>query len=274
LGIDFNQPGPPRERLRDEQFAGLSLEDLFSQVNKSNRVVFHRVLVTKVSAIDEDYLLRQLSSNDAPRMKLAFAGLGAIGTSRAFEVVKSYIEASENADATVRAAAFGAFAWMPGSLTLGIARQWFRREEWYLQVAAGHVIENHATVEDIPLLTEVLRTPGIANREDSRLSSAMEAFKLFKGIGRVPELEAVFHLAGDCYDRYRAAEAMYATAPAHFVDQYAFECLWDCHWDTRAFGCETVSLSTPGVLSRLRELAADPYEISQVREPAQARLGK
>jgi hypothetical protein len=161
---------------------------------------------------------------------------------------------------------------MPGSLTLETARQWFRSKEWRFHIAAGGILENHATPEDIPLLIEALRTPETLRREDFRLSSALKAMARFEGIGPVPELEHIFCEAQDCFDRYRAADAMAATSPAHFTAEYAFECLWDCHWDTRKLGCEMVSLSMDGALDRMRELAADTNESEDVRKQAQARL--
>ncbi len=161
---------------------------------------------------------------------------------------------------------------MPGSLTLETARQWFRRKEWYLHVAAGGILENHATPEDIPLLIEALRTPETIRREDFRLASALKAMTRFECIGPVPELERIFCEAQSCFDRYRAANAMAATSPVHFTADYAFECLWDCHWDTRELGCEMVSLSADGTIERLRELVTDPNESESLREQARTRL--
>jgi len=193
-------------------------------------------------------------------------------TRRAFEAVKAYIEASENADSRVRAEAFRAIAKMPGSLTLDTGRRWFRCKQWYLHVPGGEILENHATLEDIPLLIEALRTPATLRNEDFRLSSALDALARFNGIGPIPKLEQIFDQAPDCFDRHRAANATAVTAPAQFRDQYAFECLWDCHWNTRKLGCETVSLSVPGALDRLREIEADECEFNEVREAAQERL--
>ena len=272
VGIAYDQPSPPRERPSEEYLAGLSLGDLFAQVDKSNYIRFWRILPEKVLAAEEGYLLQQLATGDAYRMILAFRGLGHLGTPRAFDVVKSYIEASENADSIVRRRAFLAMEEMPASLTLDLARQWFRRKEWYLHIPAGGILERHAALEDVPLLIEALRTPETLRYEDFRLSSALDALARFDGIGPVPELEEVFRQVQHCFGRYRAANAMEATAPVEFASKYAFECLWDCHWDTRKLGCEVVSLSTPGVLERLREIAADAAQPESVREAAQERL--
>jgi hypothetical protein len=245
--------------------------DLFSLVDESNRITFWRVLPEKVSPEDEDYLLRQLTTGDPHRMILAFRGLGELGTPRAFDVVKAYIEGGENADRKVRLRAVLAIEEMPGSLTLDTARQWFRRREHHLQIPAGGILENHATLEDVPLLIEALRTAETLRGEDFRLSSALNAPARFDGFGWIPELEQVFCEAQDCFWRYHAAKAMAATAPVEFASEYAFECLWDCHDDTRALGCEMVNLSTPGVLERLREITEDAVESDDVRRAAQER---
>jgi hypothetical protein len=272
VGIAYDQPCPPRERPSDEYLAGLSLADLFSQADKSNYMGSLRVLPGKVSPDDEDYLLQQLATGDRYRMILAFRGLGDLGTPRAFDVVKSYLEASENADSIVRRRAFEAMEEMPASLTLDLARQWFRRKEWHLQVAAGCVLERHAAREDVPLLIEALRTPETIRCEDSRLDRALRTMARFDGIGPVPELEQVFCQVPDCFSRYYAANAMQITSPVGFASKYAFECLWDCHWHTRELGCEVANLSTPGVVERLRELAADGNESDSVGPAAQERL--
>ncbi len=272
VAIAYDQPSPPKKKPSEEYLASLSLEDLFALVDESNRTRFWRVLPEKVSADDEDYLLEQLSTGDPHRMVLAFRGLGELGTPRAFEAVKSYIEGSENADPRVRARAFQAIAEMPGSRTLETARQWFRRKEHHLQIPAGDILENHATLDDVPLLIEALRTPETVRYEDFRLSSALDALARLDGIGPIPELEQVFRQVQHCFGRYRAAHAMAVTAPVEFASEYAFECLWDCHDDTRALGCEMVSLSSPGALERLREIAADEAEADNVRQAAQERL--
>lgn len=65
---------------------------------------------------------------------------------------------------------------------------------------------------------------------------------------------------------------MQITASAEFASKYAFECLWDCHWDTRKLGCKVANLSAPGVMERLRELATDENESDSMRQAAQERL--
>jgi hypothetical protein len=272
VGIAYDQPPAPEEEWNEIDPWDLSLEELFSQVSESHWIGFWLVLPEKVSDEDEDYLLGQLATGNPERMILAFRGLGHVGTPRAFEAVKSYIEASENADRRARHLAIKALEEMPASLTLDLARQWFRRKEWYLHVPAGGILERHTALEDVPLLIEALGAPETIRGEDRRLGHALRALTRFDGIGPIPELERVFCEVGDWGWRYYAARAMKITAPAEFASQYAFECLWDWHDGIRALGCEVVNLSKPGALKRIREIAADENEYDDVREAAQERL--
>lgn len=271
VGLRYDHP-PTEDKVTDADVEGLSVAELLSTVDKARFHPSRRALIERVSAEDEDQLLESLSSDNEYRGMLAFCGLGELGTPRAFEAVRSFIEAGRDANPKVRRRAFEAMERMPGSLSLETARRWFRRKEWYLHVAAGGILENHAAPEDISLLLEALRTPETIRREDFRLSSALDAMARFEGIGPVPELEHIFCEAQSCFDRYRAATAMASTSPVHFTAGYAFECLWDCHWDTRELGCEMVSLSADGAIERLRQLAADPNESKDTRQTARKRL--
>jgi hypothetical protein len=130
-------------------------------------------------------------------------------------------------------------------------------------------LEKHALPEDVPLLTEALRTPDAFRGEDPRLSGVLGALARFEGFGRIPELEHLFCQVENSFWRFYVAQAMAATAPVEFASEYAFECLWDCDKYARALGCEKVSLSTPGALERLRELAADVCEYDDTWQAAQ-----
>ncbi len=272
VGIPYDQPPAPREKLSEEYLAGLSLEDLFSLVGESNCGAFRRVLPEKVAVSDEDYLLRQLAMGDTYRVILALAGLGKLGTPRAFDAVKVCIQGIESADRKVRWQAEQAMEEMPGSLTLDTARQWFRCPEHHLQSAAASILEKHAIREDVPLLTEALRTPDALRGEDPRLSGVLAALARFDGFGRIPELEQLFCQIENSFWRGYIAKAMIVTAPVEFASKYAFECLWDCDDYTRDLGCEKVSLSIPGALERLRELAADVCEYDDTWKIARKRL--
>ncbi len=272
LGIDYDHPSPPPKEMTETQVQGLSLEEAFTLVDESNRARFGRFLPEKVSLEDEAYLLQQLSSDNRCRVMLAFRGLGAIGTPNAFAAVKSYIEGAENADRSVRRYAYLAIEAMPAELTLETARLWFRSGKNHLHIPAGGILEQHATIEDVPMLAEALRDPNTLACDDFRLMDTLRALAQFDGIGPIPELETVFCEVRNCRRRFDAAVAMEITAPVHFQHNYAFECLWDCHCETQILGCQTVSLTIPGALERLRELAADENEDEDVREAAQRRL--
>ena len=269
--VEMDIPDPPREEAFPDPM-DLTLPELFHWAGKIVYWKLRVALECKVTLADESLLLENLNHKHKCGVALAFEGLGILGTPEAFATVKLFLENSEHADGFHRRYAFEAFADMPPELTLETARQWFLSDSWYLQVAAGGVFENHATVDDVPLLVDVLRSPQTLAREDCRLSFALESLAQCDGIGHIPEIEAVFCGTQSCYDRYRAAVAMETTAPHVFRHQFAFECLRDCHWYTRGFACQEVSLSGPGVLEALKEIADDPCESERVRSAAQERL--
>jgi len=270
MGIAYDQPPAPSNKMTEAEISELSLREMFASVDESTRGCFWRFLPEKVSPDDEDFLLQHVASKDWCRRVLAFRGLGQLSTPRAFEAIKSYIEVTTDRDQGARRYAYIAIEAMPPELTLETARVWFQSGRHHLHIPAGGILARYATLDDVPMLIEELRTPETVRCEDFRLSDALEALALFGGLGPIPELETVFHEVAHCRQRYRAAMAMDVTAPVHFQREYAFECLWDCHYETRTLGCETVSLTEPGALERLKELAAD--EDDDVREAAQARI--
>lgn len=285
LAQAFHQYCPPDAtkspgRKKCKTFPGLmelSIDELFTIMDRPNRSVFYKVaqaLEQKVSEEDEELLLKSLSDENDFKVMLALKGLGILGTPRAFEAVKSIIELTEEPHSRIRAHAFDAIAQMPPSLSLDIGRNWFQQDEWHLQVAGGTILENHATPEDIPLLINVLKNPKTIQCEDFRLSSALEAFWRLDGIGHIPEIENVFVVVPHSYHRWRAAYAMATTAPDVFQAHYAYECLWDCHDDTRICGCENASLSQPGVLARLNEISEDSNEDDEVRAAAKLAINE
>ena len=268
---DAIQPSARKKRKTFTDLTELSIRELFSMMDRPDKPPFYKAaqaLEQKVSLVDEDLLLKNLSNENDYKAMLALKGLGILGTPRAFEGVKSIIEFTKEPHSRIRARAFDAIAQMPASLSLETGRKWFQQDEWPLQVAGGAILENHATSEDIPLLVNVLKNPKTIQCKDFRLSSALEAFWRFDSIGHIPEIENVFVVVPHSYQRWRAACAMATTAPDVFQTNYAYECLWDCHNDTRICGCENVSLSQPDVLARLNEISEDSNEDDEVREAA------
>lgn len=276
LAKAFDQLCPPEaieSFMRKEgkppiDLTGLSVAELFAMTEKPIFYKAAEALEQKLSEKDEQLLLDNLSQDDDYNAKLALKGLSLLGTSAAFEAVKAFIESGEKPRSSVRSHAVKAIGRMPASLSLESARQWFQRKEWHLHVAGGEILSNHATPDDVPLLVDALRTPETIQCEDWRLGNALEAFWRLDGIGHIPEIENVFLAVQHSYYRRDAAWAMDSTAPDVFQANYAYECLWDCHDDTRICGCETVSLSQPGALARLKEIAEDPYESERVRDSA------
>jgi len=251
--------------------ADLSISELFTLVDRPDRPLFYKIfqpLEQRVTQEGEELLLKNLSAKNEDRIILALKGLAVLGTPKAFEAVKSIIEFTKEPHSRVRAHAFTAISQMPASLSLAMAREWFQKSEWYYQVAGGKILVNHATLDDIPLLVQALNDPQIIKCDDFRLGNTLEALERFEGIGHIPEIENIFLIIPHSYHRCRAAQAMASTAPDVFQAQYAYECLWDCHWDTRIGGCYNVALSHPGALARLKEIAEDPNESDRVRQAA------
>ena len=252
--------------------ADLSISELFTLADRPDRPLLYKIfqpLEKKVTQEDEALLLSNLSATNEDRIILALKGLAVLGTPKAFEAVKSIIEFTKEPHSRIRGHAFTAIGKMPPSLSLEIAREWFQKNEWYYQVAGGEILANHATPDDIPLLVRALNDPQIIKSDDFRLGNTLEALERFEGIGHIPEIENIFLIIPHSYHRCRAAQAMASTAPDVFQAQYAYECLWDCHWDTRIVGCYNVALSHPGALARLKEIAEDSNESDNVRQAAQ-----
>ena len=269
---------PPQKKNKPPpEPSELTTGELFTLVDKPDRPIFYKIfeaLEQIVSEEDEELLLKNLSATNEDRVILALKGLAVLGTPKAFEAVKSIIEFTEEPHSRVRGHAFRAISQMPSSLSLAMAREWFQRSEWYYQVGGGEILVNHATLDDIPLLIKALNTPQTIRCEDFRLANTLEALERFEGIGHIPEIENIFLIIPHSYHRCRAAQAMASTAPDVFQAQYAYECLWDCHWDTRIGGCNNVALSHPGALARLKEIAEDPNESEQVHQAAKLAINE
>ena len=279
LAQAFHQFCPPNAikspgRKKHEVFPDLtelSTRELFAIMDRPDGPRFYKIaraLEQKVSLDDEKLLLTNLSDENEYRIMLALTGLGELGTHKAFEAIKSIIEFTKEPHSRVRAQAIKSLVRIPASLSLETGRQWFQKDEWYFQVGGGAILANHATLDDIPLLVKALNTLQTIECKDFRLSNALEAFWRFDCVGHIPEIENVFIVVPHSYHRWRAAYAMATTAPDVFQAHYAYECLWDCHDDTRICGCENASLSQPGVLARLNEISEDPNEDDEVRAAA------
>jgi hypothetical protein len=268
---EIELPTPKKSKaIPDSNY--LSVSELLNLVDRPDRPLLYKIfqpLEKKVTQEDEELLLSNLSVKNEDRIIVALKGLAVLGTPKAFEAVKLIIEFTKESHSRVRRHAFEAISQMPASLSLAMAREWFQKSEWYYQVGGGEILVNHAMLDDIPLLVQALKAPQTIGCDDFRLGNTLEALERFEGIGHIPEIENIFLIIPHSYHRRRAALAMASTAPDVFQAQYAYECLWDCHWDTRIVGCYNVALSHPGALARLKEMAENPNESEKVREAAQ-----
>jgi hypothetical protein len=165
---------------------------------------------------------------------------------------------------------------LPPTMTLPLAREWFSSANWNKESVAEDILEQHATGEDIPVVTAALTQhlqAGTENVDTYRTCSLLDILARFPDIGPLPQVERVFVETGYSPARRRAASAMRMNAPQWFAETYAYECLWDCVEESRQIGCASVSIELPGSLERLQTLADDPFEYEHVREAARVRLG-
>ena len=132
--------------------------------------------------------------------------------------------------------------------------------------------EQHV-LEDIPMLRAAIDQ---ALHEDDancyRLCNLVEALSHLPDVGSVPELLEVFFRFRYSYGRALAAKALHVTAPDHFREKLAMECLRDCEARTRIHGEKAASLETHDATGRLRHLASDPWEDEEVRAEARKRM--
>ncbi len=261
------------QRAPSPNYTALSVEELLSLCEQQNYRKLSNVVTQKVTHKDEALLAEHLASESQYSRALALDGLGKLGTPGAFGAVKSFIESDPEAKGFVAGRAWRAIAAMPSDLCLDLGRQWFQSDLWQLGRAGEQVLKNHATMQDVPLLRETVAVALDAGYM-YRLSSALEALARFPGLGPLSEVERVFTDVQYFYARTRAAEAMLVTAPEAFLQDYAFECMWDCDSETRAIGCRSADLGVPATVERLKELSEDGFEEEWVREAARTRIAK
>jgi hypothetical protein len=67
------------------------------------------------------------------------------------------------------------------------------------------------------------------------------------------------------------AKPEHITAPDLFRESFALECLWDCEDQTRALGARCGPFKSRPATERLRHLASDRWEDSDVRSAVTGR---
>lgn len=158
---------------------------------------------------------------------------------------------------------------LPPEAVLTRARGWFD-EEWPLGNVGQNVLARHATEDDLPLL-HTAGAAALAAGEMYRLCSILEALTTVGSVRSLNVLCAAYEGAPYSWARQRALEGL-ARLPGETSAQAAMhEALWDCEEESRCVACTHVDRALPGVRSRLRALANDPFEEAEVRDAALAR---
>ncbi|MEU9339279.1 HEAT repeat domain-containing protein [Streptomyces sp. NPDC048290] len=169
-------------------------------------------------------------------------------------------------------AAVDAFERMRSVAAVDRARGWARRPD-PLGAAAGRMLACRGGTRDRDLVLGALREAVRGEGPD-----AATLWTLVDGTGRLgivcaaPVLRHVYRETASSHLRGRAARALAATDPS-FAAGFAVECLWDCEETTREVAARHAETGDNRVVDRLRRLAADPAEETEVQTAVRSRIG-
>lgn len=157
---------------------------------------------------------------------------------------------------------------LPPDFTLERARQWFK-EPWPLSLAGEHILAQHATRDDRPMLEEA-GSVALASNEMYRLCSIVDALATIGAWESVPLLHEVYSVAPYSYARRRVVNALLPhVRDDHVARDLVEEALWDCEAEARELACGAVSFQSITTARRLAELTEDQFEETAVRAAAQ-----
>lgn len=157
--------------------------------------------------------------------------------------------------AQVRGAAIRYLRHLDPKLTLPLARQWFMSERQVLRTAAQSVLEQHATVEDVPLLCSEF-PPARDSGDIRRLCAILDSLLRLPDHAPHDAVERAFVDVPYSLARARAARLLAAADSTAFADRYAYECLWDCEQETRELAAEHADRDVPGTSQRIAYIDA------------------
>lgn len=179
--------------------------------------------------------------------------------------------AAADGTAPVVEAAVDAFERMRSVAAVNRARTWAHRPD-ALGAAAGRVLACRGGAQDrepvLGALREAVRGEG---------PDAPTLWTLVDGAGRLgiacaaPVLRHVYRETASSHLRGRAARALAATDPS-FAAGFAVECLWDCEETTRELAARHAETGDARVVERLRRLALDPAEETEVQTAVRSRI--
>jgi hypothetical protein len=269
------EPRPPKPRV-DRRMA---TSKLLSLTEGRTRRRIGDILGQRIGPKDVALLVEATRSDSHHAAWAAFWALGVQENPIALPVA---LDTIKRLPVAYRVGAYRYIEALPPEHTLVPGRKWFLARSWRVRLVGQDVLNHHAQLEDVPMLRTALRT---AHEAQDIFRTAREAHDMYRecdilrALARLPQ-GGPYHEAATSFMETpssrcrRLAAAVLAAADPAFAATWAVECLWDCESETRAIGCNHVDVAIPGVLARLRELAKDRWEESEVRKAAAARIPK
>lgn len=259
------------------------VHELLTAINKRNRQEIEKIPLSRLRDTDVKTYVAAFSTDNPSAWSAAVRCLRAMKLAApyydlALDRAMHYVEATTafNKQGREHGAIADLLAQLPAEITLPVARRWYNAPQWQLRYVGERILEQHATLEDIPQVRAALSTAIASatpfNTDMYRVCAALDILSRFPGIGPMPEVEEAFTQTAYSPARRRAGRAMQANAYEWFSETYALECMCDCDEETREIGCESVSLLMPRALERLNDLAKDEFEAEIVRGAAAARI--
>jgi len=264
-----------QERMR-EACAPLTVPELLTIADDRNYRIVVAALQDRVNRADLGVLLDTAARGGRVAKAVAMRGLERLADPAALPILRSFFESSDDQWGRVYAAAVRAITALPPDATLDLGRTWFDALDGAQRHVALQILEDHATVADIPRVREALlpslRRDTPETNECYIQCGLLDILARFPEAGPYPEAATVFEEAGYSWTRIYAARVLQASEQRRFAEGHALECLWDCEERVRLVGCESVDLHGDGALSRVRAMTHDPYEEDCVRDKAAKRI--
>jgi hypothetical protein len=224
---------------------------------------------------DVDLLVDSVSIERPAVSLVALAGLARLAPDRIFDWLNSFYSSlpETRGIGALRHWTRHAIVSLSPKLTLPLARRHLFDKRPHERQLAEDILATHATVEDIPALRYAI-TEALED-ESACCYRICDLLRAFEQVGiqssPIPELSDTLSRFRYSYGRRLAIKAIYATSPELFNEAIAFESLWDCEAESRAFAAQHVPMRGHAV-PRLHVLASSSWEDPKVRDAASRRL--
>jgi hypothetical protein len=243
-----NKPGPIRPIAdillrRDDQATGQALRSAARRGNPRERAVALHVLGTQgcVDYLDDAKQFLEAQTRESDRSAQAFLRSSYV----------RYLQA------------------IAPELTLPLAREWLFAP-WPLSHAAEQILSERATRADRAPLEEAGKA-ALETGEMYRLCSAIEGLAIIAEVASLPFLCEAYAEAPYSFARRIALMALCPHSSHDAVQPLMVESLWDCEAESRGYACANVPLTNLTAARRLKEIAADPFEDTELRDAAASR---